>query len=214
MGLFSKKKPKPDKSSTRNSAFFLRENHITNIEEFMRAMHYYGEEDSFTDTINGRLSFAGMILKDITMEDALDKLEKPAFVLDNSENIPGHTVYFYRQNADLFKFLVQLHFVDNQCVFVRNKISISGITLSDSEKSKIIDKLFTKYGVKKERGDKLLVSLKDIDGSVLFTIDTVHFYLNYVVSKKYTGSIIDKLSKIDFTKEEEKGFDEVFGKLI
>ena len=146
MGLFSfgKSKPKPSNTTSRNSAFYLRENHIMNLESLKNTLFYEPDQNIFTTFISKGLSFAGIPIEDITPEKAVMELGTPSFVLDNFNEIPGHIVYFFRQNADLYRFLFQIHFINDRCFFIKNKISTSATVLTSDEKNKIISKLLDK----------------------------------------------------------------------
>ena len=217
MGLFSKKKPKVVKttSTSKNKSFYLRENHIITPNDFNKIFDLVPEEGAVTQNVSTEISFSGIPFSEITPERIIEELDNPSFVLDNTEDTPGHVVYFYRQKAELIDFLIQLHFINDKCIYINNKISASGITMTNEDKKKVIDRLFLKYNInKKTENNNLIIFLTDPYGNKLYTTDTVHFYLNYVINNKE----LEKLKKIFDTfkpeDEAEDEFDEALGKFI
>ncbi len=219
MGLFSKKKKptavKADGDQSRNKSFYLRENQITAVSDFYRMLNYEPEKGAFVGKINTEIGLAGIPISQLSPDKLINEMDSPSFVLDNSENIPGHIIYFYRQNTDLIKFLIQIHFVQDKCVFINNKISATGITLTDNDKKKVVEKLFKKYNIDgKLEDENFAIYLTDRNGNKLYSTDSVHFYLNYAANKDSVDYVRHLLDNYHPDEEAEDGFGEALDQLL
>ena len=219
MGLFSKKKKvttvKAESDQSKIKSFYLRENQITRISDFNKIIDFKPEEGTFVKTINTEIGLAGIPISQLTPEKLIEELDSPSFVLDNSENIPEHIIYFYRQNTNLIKFLIQVHFVQDKCVYINNKISATGITLIDNDKKKVIEKLFVKYNLKEKPEDgNFSIFFTDPYGNKVYSTDTVHYYLNYVPNKNSIDFVKNLIKDIHPEDEPEDEFGEALNQLL
>jgi len=206
MGLFSfKKKSKIDKTSSRNSAFYNRENHIVSMDNFVETIFQEAEEGSAHRKSNKRLVFGKMPIDEITEDRLLEVMDKSDFTIDNSENIPGHKVYFYRDTAGYYKFLFQFHFFNGEFFFLKNKISSSAAVVSAEDKTKVITQLTTKYAVEdREDKDNYLIQIVDSHGNIAFTTDTVYFYISYLRGGEFMEKLKAKYAGYEPEPEEDE----------
>jgi hypothetical protein len=218
MGLFSKNKAKAVKTtsaSSRNKTYYLRENQLSTKKDFSNIFELSPEDKSFKGKINTEISVAGIPLSEITPERVIEELDSPSFVLDNSDEVPGHIVYYYRQTADLIKFLIQFHFINDKCIFVNNSISATGISLTNEDKIKVLNKLFLLYKIKEKREENnFLIFLTDPFGNIIYTNDTVNLYINYVArpeTLEFAKKYINENQTEEINKDE---FDDALGKFL
>jgi hypothetical protein len=206
MGLFSfKKKSKIDKTSSRNSAFYNRENHIVSMDNFVETIFHEAEEGSAHRKSNKRLVFGKMPIDEITEDRLLEVMDKSDFTIDNSENIPGHKVYFYRDTAGYYKFLFQFHFFNGEFFFLKNKISSSAAVVSAEDKTKVITQLTTKYAVEDRKDkDNYLIQIIDSHGNIAFTTDTVYFYISYLRGGEFMEKLKAKYAGYEPEPEEDE----------
>jgi hypothetical protein len=216
MGLFSKKKTKSvsPEGKLKNMSFYLRENQLTNIKELLNLKNLHPQENALVDKTGSEFSVAGIKLSQITPELLLEKLGTPSFVLENQENIPGHKVYYFRAHADLNRLLIQLHFIHDHFFFASNKISATGITLSDHDKKRVLNKIFQKYAINRTAEENLIVYLTDSKGNRLFTSDDVHFYLHYAIPAQQLNEIIKQVKSDIPTEEEHDKFDQTLDQYL
>lgn len=185
MGLFSFKKSdaksKISKTSTKNLAFYTRESHIISMDNFIETIFHEPEKGTIFRKTDKSLVFGKIPIHEITEERLLDVMDKSDFTLDNSDNIPGHVVYFYRDTAGYYKFLFQFHFLNGEFFFLKNKISSSATIVSPEDKTKVISQLSSKYNVQdKEDDNNFLFQITDSIENIAYTTDTVYFYINYL----------------------------------
>ncbi len=210
MGLFSFGKSGINKTTSRNSAFYNRENHIVSLENLVDTLFHEPEEGTELRDSSKVLVFGKIPIHEITEERLLDVMDKSDFTIDNNENIPGHKVYFYRDTAGYYKFLFQFHFYNGEFFFLKNKISSAASVVSPEDKTKVITQLVTKYKVKdRESPNSFLVQITDAHGNIAYTTDSVYFYINYLRG----GTCLEKLRNKFRDFEPEEKVDE-FGKSL
>ncbi len=130
-------------------------------------------------------------LKEITHKALKAKLGSPAYVLWNDDQIPKHRIYFYRERVGSYKFLMQYHFIEKRFVFACNRISShNGLTNNDREE--IIRQLLLKYTDRDIKGpqDDFEVKMMDGEGNIIFTYDSVYFFVNYLPNNENTQHLI------------------------
>lgn len=165
-------KPKK-KSPTKNSAFYYRENIIQNYGDLKKI---YAETGGFKT--NHPIQFQGKTLNKIT-PDILDKMMgEVSFILNHEPEMPGHTVYFFRKNAELFKLLIQVHFYKNTFILASTKVTTESI-LSENQKHMIIGQLLKHYPDIQLTSGNFELSFFDENGDLVYTKDEVYLYLNY-----------------------------------
>ena len=205
MGFFSFKKSKINKTSSRNSAFYNRENHIVSMDNFVDTIFYEVEEGTAERESSKQLVFGRIPIDEITEERLLDVMDRSDFTIDNSENIPGHKVYFYRDTAGYYKFLFQFHFFNGEFFFLKNKISSAAAVVSSEDKNKVIDQLALKYGVEdRENKSNFLIKITDSHGNIAYTTDTVYFYISYLRGGEFMKKLKEKYSGYEPEPEEDE----------
>jgi len=130
-------------------------------------------------------------LGEITYKTLRSKLGSPSYILWNDEQIPKHRIYFYREHFGSYKFMMQYHFIEKRFVFACNRISShNGLTTND--KVEIIRQLLIKYTdlENSELKDDFEVKLMDKDGNIIFTYDSVYFFVNYLPNNENTQHLI------------------------
>ncbi len=214
MGLFSfrksDKKQKLSKTTSKNAAFYNRENHIVSMDNFIATIFHEPEEGTELRNSVKRLVFGKVPIDEITEESLFDVMDKADFTIDNSDNIPGHKIYFYRDTAGYYKFLFQFHFYNGEFLFLKNKISSAATIVSAEDKTKVISQLASKYKVEdKKVSNSFLFQITDANGNIAYTTDTVYFYVNYLRG----GKNLEKLHKQYANYEPEPEEDE-FGESL
>ena len=194
-GFFRKKEPE---SLTSKSSYYEREcvvNTTTDLFLLLSDVKNFNFEKTNIDITISNVSLIGINPKNVTKN-----LGTPKYIFDNNENIPGHKVLFYKEEADIYRFLIQFHFINDKLFYVANKI-YTGMSLSDSNKEKIVKQLALKYlninnfDVPEEYG----IFIEDNKKNKLFTRDGVYFYVNY-----FSGDDVTKClwNKYKFMEEE------------
>ncbi len=212
LGFFKRKNPD---SLTTKSSYYERECVInTPTDLFLLLSDVKKATFDQTDVpilVNG-LSLNGMTTKQLTKN-----LDTPNYLFDNKENIPNHKVYFYKEEVDIYRFLLQYHFIDDKLFFVANKI-YSGMSLSDENKVKIVKQLAEKYlhisdyKVPEDFG----IFIEDSKKNKVFTRDGVYFFVNYISCDDITDQLWDKYSFLEEELEKKKAdsFDQSLKKLL
>jgi len=209
MGLFSFKKTraksKISKTTSKNSAFYNRENHIVSMDNFIETIFHEPQEGTVFRKTDKPLVFGKIPIHEITEERLLDIMDKSDFTLDNSESIPGHVVYFYRDTAGYYKFLFQFHFLNGEFFFLNNKISSSATIVSSEDKSKVISQLSSKYNVpdKKDKNN-FIYQITDSNDNIAYTSDTVYFYINYLRGGDFMKELHKKYANYEPEEVEDK----------
>jgi len=209
MGLFSFKKSgnkaKHSKTTSKNSAFYNRENHIISMDNFIEVIFHEPEEGTEFRNSEKRLVFGKVPIDEITEERLFDIMDKADFTINNSENIPGHTIYFYRDTAGYYKFLFQFHFYNGEFFFLKNKISSSASIVSVEDKEKVISQLASKYKVEdKKTSNSFLFHVTDSKGNIAYTTDTVYFYISYLRGGEYLKKLQTKYANYEPEPEEDE----------
>jgi len=214
MGLFSfkklNKKSKISKTTSKNAVFYGRENHIVSMDDFIETIFHEPQEGTEFRKTDKSLVFGKIPIHEITEERLLDIMDKSDFTLDNSESIPGHVVYFYRDTAGYYKFLFQFHFLNGEFFFLKNKISSSATIVSSEDKTKVISQLSSKYNVPdKEDKNNFIYQINDSNGNIAYTTDAVYFYINYLRG----GDFMNKLHK-KYANYEPEEIEDEFGESL
>ncbi len=218
MRLF-RRKPKAEKidptQSNRANTFYSRESDIININDFLKVVNFQPSKEALVLNTDKEISIAGMSFSDLTPDKLMDTLGEPAYVLDNTDTIPGHHIYYYRQKADSVKFLIQIHFIGDTWIFASNKISASGYLLTKKEKEKIITKLLTKLGVEnKYNNETFNVYVKDKNNNKLYTEDLIKFIISYIPNNDTVNMLKSKMKNKEEKDKKESEFDETLGKVL
>lgn len=188
LSFFKSSKNKPPK---KGKAFYNRENLIQTIQELN---NYLDHLDSSKAThTSSNILFQGFELDSIHEKDLEKNFGEESFIHDPDNDIQGHKIYFYRITSQHLRFLIQLHFIDNQFFFAATKV-YSDALLSDADKQRVLKQIKTKYYP--DANDKIIeFDIEDPNGNVLFTQDDVYYYIKYLANnttsqnlkKKYAG---------------------------
>lgn len=201
--LFGKKK---SKTPSKNSSYFERENRFEVVKDLKKVLEI-GFEPPFNKT-EKEITFHGVPLLLTSPQVIKKKFGNPMYILDNSKYIDGHKIFFYKDSVNIYKFLIQYHFIDNMFFFASNKVSSLG-ELTDEVKYKVLDRIKTKYFGDDTKDIKgLNVKLKDPNGSVLYTVDDVYYHLNYLVDNETTKQLIQKYTDYQSDTPRPSGFKE------
>ena len=204
--FFKRFKKKIPGISSNSSGYFVRENLLEDIRD-LKSVLKTGFEPPFSET-DKEITFHGVPLKGTSPRVIKSKFGSPMHILDNSKNIDGHKVFFYKDSINIYKFLIQYHFIDNEFFFASNKVS-SVTVLTDEVKTKVIDRIKIKYFAENAKEIVgLKVKLKDPNGSILYTIDEVYYRLNYLLNNKTTKQLIKKYSDYEASQVRPAGFKE------
>ena len=210
--LFKRFKKKLPSVTAKSSAYYTRENIILNMADLLRILNGAPELKEFkTDK---ELTFNNIPLLEINQAILKRNFDKPAYVLSRSAHIPGHKVVFYKDSVLHFKFLIQYHFINDQFFFACNRLS-SHAVLSDSNKKSIINRISKKYLGEENSSDiKPVIKVVDPNGSIIYTIDDVYFYMYYLPQNETKELLIKKYT--DYTDEDIKpqGFTDTLEKYI
>ncbi len=158
------------------------------------------------------ISLHNSTIKMITKEFGI-----PKYTFDNNENINGHKVLFYKEEADIYRFLLQYHFIDNKLFYVANKI-YTGMSLPDSNKIKIVKQLAAKYLKVNNFNvpDDFGIFIEDPKTNKIFTRDGVYFFVNYLTGDSIVDDLWEKYSymKEELAKKKDDTFKESLDKLL
>ncbi|MEJ2596171.1 MAG: hypothetical protein P8100_13850, partial [bacterium] len=198
--------------TSKNSAYYKRENNIGNTEDLIRILHAAPELKAFKT--EKAITFNNIPLMEISFQKLKENFGNPAYVFNN-EQLEGHTVIFYRDSVSYYKFLIQYHFINNAFFFAANKISTTGI-LADSDKKKIIERISKKYlgkGFDEKQG--WLIKVTDPLGNHIHTLDDVYFHLYYLAENETTRKLREHhLGEVPEVNEKPSGFKESLDQYI
>lgn len=169
-------KSKKNKTPKRGTAFFHRENLIQTIEELNSVLSKLNSSDSTKTGKN--ITFQGLELDTITKKNLKKDFGDEAFILDPQSGIENHKIYYYRIVSDYFRFLLQIHFINDKFFFAATKIYAETI-LSEADKKKIIMQITNKYYPDADN-EIINFNLEDSKGNILCTHDDVFYHIKYL----------------------------------
>lgn len=181
----SKKTPKKGQS------FYHRENLIQTMDELNSILSHLNAPNPLKT--EKELLFKGFDLDSIIEKNLEYDFGEESFLLQPDSVLEGHKIYFYRISSEHFRFLIQLHFIDDQFFFAVNKVYSESL-LSDKDKQKVIKQITNKY-YPDAPDDLIEFDLEDPKGNVLTTYNDIYYYIKYLpnnsinqkLKKKYTG---------------------------
>jgi hypothetical protein len=210
--LFKRFKKKLPVATTKNTAYYNRENLIQTVSDLHRIL--MGAPDIKGFKTEKELTFNNTPLLEITPRVLKTSFDTPSNVLDHSSVIPGHKVIFYKDSVAHYKFLIQYHFIDEQFFFASNKISSMTI-LSESDKEKITGRISRKYIDGKKQDDKISVlKVTDPNGSIVYTVDDVYFYLHYLPENDVKKMLLGQYAEASSQTVKPMGFNDSLEKYI
>ncbi len=202
--FFGKSKKKPP---TKNSSFYYRENLIQNYGDIKKI---YAETGGFKTS--HPVQFQGKALNKIT-PDTLEKIMGDvSFILDHEPEMPGHQVFFFRKNADVFKLLLQVHFYKNIFILASTKVTTEAI-LNENQKKIIISQLMKHYPDLEIPSGIFEFSFSDENGDLVYTKDEVYLYLNYRPGELKPKELKQLISDNDSSNQNKSG-EETLDKFI
>ncbi len=181
--IFRRLKTKPQ---TKNSSFYYRENLVQNADDLKKFCRYKTEIKT-----KHKILFQGKELNKITPKSLENSMGDESFILNHEPEMPGHVVYFYRKNTELFKLVIQVHFFNNTCILASTKVTTEAI-LTHSQKKKIVSQLLTHYSDIQPPTTDFQLSFSDEQGNKIFVQDEVYLHINYI-PESLTSKDIDQL---------------------
>lgn len=210
--MFSFFKSKKNNPTTIKSTYYIRESLIHNIDDLVKLLLPPKEVNAIEGKTTEEIKFKNIPLLNLNQKKIISEMDEPIFIYDNSDVIPGHKVMFYKEDVEFYRFLVQLHFINDEFFFVSNKVSASGM-LSEKEKGKIINQLKHKYlGKSETENNSFLLRLTDNNGSMITTHDEVYFYVNYLSGDSIKNKLINMYSDAPKTGTTETNFEDTIDK--
>ncbi len=180
------KNKKKTSSSKRGIDYYNRENQIQTIGELSTVLSKLNSQ--FQSNTETKLVFHNKELSSITKSKLQDDFGKHSCVLNPESGINGHEIYFYRIVSGDFRFLQQLHFIDNDFFFAATKISTEA-AMTEKEKKIIVDSIKKKYFPNEDCKNENY-EIKDPLGNILLTYDNIFYYLKYVVNNDISKKLL------------------------
>ena len=169
-------KSKKNKAPKKGGSFYHRENLIQTIEELNSVLNQPNSADITKSESN--ILFQGFELKSITKNNLENDFGEESFILEPESGIVGHEVYYYRIVSDYFRFLIQIHFVNDKFFFSATKVYAESL-LSAIDKKKVIKQIASKYHPT-ANDETINFIIKDPVGNMLFTQDDVYYNIKYL----------------------------------
>ncbi len=184
-------KSKKNKAQKKGGSFYHRENLIQTIEELNNMLNQ--PNSSGITLSDANILFQGFELDSIIKKNLEDDFGEESFLLEPEGGIEGHKVYFYRIVSDYFRFLIQIHFIDDKFFFSATKVYSESV-LSLIDKKKVIKQIANKYHLT-VNNETINFNIKDPAGNMLFTHDDVYYHIKYLpnnqinkeLKKQYQG---------------------------
>ncbi len=175
------------KNTQKGKAFYERENLVQTIEELNEILSMLDSDDN----INGKdpLLFQGKEFNTINKNILEEYFGEESFILNPDNNISEHEVYYYRITSEHLKFLIQIHFIDNQFFLAGTKV-YSDSLLSNNDKQRVIKNITNKYYPEAD-SNLTEFNIVDPEGNILWTKDDIFYHINYL----YNNSTCQQLKK-------------------
>lgn len=189
--MFSMNKEKAFQASLTD---YHRENYLQTIGEFDKVFNFIDSPD--TKNVTSTILFNGVDFNSIDVGNLEKQFEKSfgklKFILSPNSGIPGHKVYYFRLSTSHLSFSIQFHFVYGQFFFLSNRV-YSFVLLSNNDKQMIIENIASKYLSDMDLSSNEF-SLKDSEGNVVYTVDSVSFLVNYIANTPIARKLKDQCS--------------------
>ncbi len=126
------------------------------------------------------------------IKESIKILGKPTYVLEN-ERIDTHTVVFYKKRVDSFRYLLQLHYIDNQLVFAMNHI-YENTPLTQRHLLEMTRLLLFKYTHKsQDELSNIGITVVDSKENRITVSDTLGFNIRYSTGNAFVRARIMNL---------------------
>lgn len=164
------------KTVKKGLAFYERESIVQTIDELIEVLSLLDSNCEINSKIP--IQFQNKSLSSINKKTLDEDFGEESFILHPENNIDGHEVYFYRITSEHLRFLIQIHFINDNFFLASTKV-YSDALLSQNDKNNVIAKINSKY-CPNIVFDNPIIEVKDLDGNILWTKDDVFFYINYL----------------------------------
>ncbi len=183
----SSKKKTPKKGKT----FYERENLIQTVKELNNCLDHL--DSSKATQTSSDIQFQGFELDAIHEKNLEKDFGEESYCLVPNSGITNHLIYYYRITSQHLRFLIQIHFIDDQFFFAATKV-YSDALLSAADKQRVLKQIITKYYPDADE-HTIEFDIEDPNGNILFTQDDVYYYIKYLANnntsqnlkKKYAG---------------------------
>ncbi len=189
--LFKKKRIKEPKKVSRSTTFYHQENTIFDLKD----LHTVFDRHPSVKTKHS-IRFQENALESINVDKLEDLLGEESYIIDNSDSINGHRVYFYRKNVNRFNLLFQIHFLNKKFFFATTKIS-TGNHDSKADKHAMLKTLLKPYSDIEIPTDNLKFEFADYEGNMMFTTELMYFFVNYAINPS-TNNDLKQLLEMDY----------------
>lgn len=190
--LFRRLRKRAKLAKSHDSRYYHQENVIKDKADLVVTLNPLPQTNGYK--AKKTFSYNRQPLEEITQKSLKSRLGSPSYILWNHEEIPKHKVYYYRDHIGLYKFLMQYHFFNNQFFFASTRISAQN-RLTPKDKTEIVNQLLKKYLDKKpvKTMDDFEIKLIDKNNNLIYTYDTVYFYINYLLNNDTSRLLAEKL---------------------
>lgn len=165
-------------SSRKGHSFYVRENLIQTIDELNLIMQNLDTEDAIETS--SKIVFQNKELDSINFKNLVYDFGKESYILEPKTYLEGHKIYFYRVTSGHLKFLMQIHFINEDFFFAGTKVYAESY-LSKNDLYKVTHRIIEKYC---PSIDKSIIDfkIKDTIGNVMFTHQDIYYYIKYLAN--------------------------------
>ena len=171
---------------TSNSSTYYRENNIPVVEDLKTVLN-----KKTNNTTNNKILYQGLALDKIYPKELEKHFGKETLLLDHTDKIRGHKVYFYRKNVENYKLIIQLHFIEDIFFYASTKVS-SESQVTDKDKQKLCATMLSHYPDIPISTASFEYEFMDTQGNIISTRDHMYLFINYYPNT----TAVDKLRKM------------------
>lgn len=180
------------KTPQKNQVFYARENIIQTVPELNKILNRLSKTDA-NKTIRP-IEFYKQPLTAINEQFLKDQFGEVSFLLEPETSIEGNKVHYYKMTSEHLKFMIQVHFIDDEFFMASTKVYGNAL-LSDEDKLKVSSTLINKYCPGCPNSNDFIAM--DEKGNVVFINDDVFYHIIYVANNKVSEQLRVKYS--DYT---------------